>query len=65
MGPIDYLILGVVAVLVVLAVRAVISSRDDGCAGCGSKAGCPAHATGAPCPAARDMLKNVEERLGA
>ena len=45
MGPIDYLILGVVAVLVVLAVRAVISSRDDGCAGCGSKAGCHAHAT--------------------
>lgn len=65
MGPVDYLVLAVVAVLLVLAVRAVIRSRKDGCAGCGSKEGCAAHVAGAPCPVAHDMLKNVERKLDA
>ena len=63
MGPVDLLVIAVVAVLLVLAVRSVARSRKDGCSGCGSAGICSAHATGAPCPAARDMLRNVEKNL--
>ena len=63
MGPIDLLVLAVVAALFVLAVRAIVRSRKDGCSGCGSADACSAHVTGGPCPAARDMLRNVERKL--
>ena len=65
MGPVDLLVIVVVAVLFVLAGRSVVRRGADGCSDCGSKDGCSAHATGGPCPAARRMLEDVEKNLGA
>lgn len=63
MSAVDLLVLAVVAALLALAIRSVVRSRKNGCSSCGSREGCSAHATGAPCPAARDMLRNVGKSL--
>lgn len=63
MNLIDLLVIAAVAALLVVAVRSIRRSGADGCSSCGSKYGCSAHATGAPCPAAQDMLRNVEKNL--
>ena len=65
MGPTDVIVLIVVAALLVLAVRSVLRSSKSGCSGCGSASSCTAHASGAPCPAARDMLAHASKRLNS
>ena len=63
MNPTDLLVIAVVAALLVLAVRSIVRSNKGGCSDCGSAGTCSAHATGGPCPAARDMLRNAEKSL--
>lgn len=63
MSTTDFLVIAVIAALLVLAVRSIVRSRADGCSDCGSRGSCSAHVTGAPCPAAKDMLSHVEDRL--
>ena len=64
LGPIDIVILALVAALLALAVRSLARSGKGGCSGCGSASSCSAHNTGAPCPAASDMLRRAEGALG-
>ncbi|MCR8908539.1 MULTISPECIES: FeoB-associated Cys-rich membrane protein [Atopobiaceae] len=64
MGLTDVIVIAVVAVLLALAVRSVVRGKAGECSSCGSRGSCSAHETGAPCPAARDMLRNVEKSLG-
>lgn len=64
LGPVDIAILVLVAGLLALAVRSLVRSGRGGCSGCGSASSCSAHATGAPCPAASDMLRRAEGALG-
>ena len=64
MGPADFVVLVIVAALLSLSVRSALRSRKRGCSGCGSASGCSAHLTGGACPAAGDMLRRAEERLG-
>ena len=63
MSATDFLVIAVIAALLALAVRSIVRSRADGCSGCGSRGSCSAHATGAPCPAAKDMLRHMEDHL--
>lgn len=63
MSPADIVILLVIAALLVLCARNLRRS-GGACAGCGSASSCSAHATGAPCPAASDMLRRAESALG-
>ena len=61
MGLADVVIIAAIAVLLALAVRSIRRSGGE-CSSCGSRGS--AHAAGGPCPAARDMLRNVEKNLG-
>lgn len=63
MGLVDVVIIAAIAVLLALALRSIRRSGGE-CSGCGSRGSCSVHATGAPCPAAQDMLRNVEKNLG-
>ena len=60
---VDFVIIAAIAVLLALALRSIRRSGGE-CSSCGSRGSCSAHATGAPCPAAQDMLRNVEKNLG-
>ncbi len=64
MAPIDLAVIAAVALLMFLAVRYVLRSGDK-CAGCGSSSSCAAHVTGkGECPAAAEIVADVEKRLG-
>ena len=63
-NPTDFLVIALVAVLLALAVRSIVRSGGGECSSCGSRGTCSAHQTGGPCPAAQDMLRNAEKRLG-
>lgn len=65
MGPTDAIVLVLVAAALVLAARSVARRGAGGCSSCPDRGGCAARDGSAPCPAARDMLRNVEGRLGA
>ena len=62
MAPIDLAVIAAVALLMFLAVRYVLRSGDK-CAG--SSSSCAAHVTGkGECPAAAEIVADVEKRLG-
>ena len=63
MGLVDVVIIAAIAVLLALALRSIRRSGGE-CSSCWSRGSCSAHAAGAPCPAAQDMLRNVEKNLG-
>lgn len=63
MGLVDVVIIAAIAVLLALALWSIRRSGGE-CSSCGSRGSCSAHATGAPCPAAQDMLRNVEKNFG-
>lgn len=63
MNVTDLLVIAVIAALLALAIRSIVRSRANGCSDCGSRGSCSAHVTGAPCPAAQDMLRHVEDSL--
>lgn len=64
MGPLDVLIVAVVAVALVLCIRRIVRTGGDECADCTSSGTCSAHLTGeGHCPVAGKMVADVDAAL--